>query len=147
MSINASIIWSRVIGDSSSHSPARERFRVIALGHNAHIFARPYRRDELRSCFEEVLGTQVASFDHVGIAEPLLVVRFPGGGSLSMEFTEDAPDSDEPRLGAWLELRCQDPDGLFETVRNAGLTAVRHPGHPYYFMTPGGQVFAIASES
>lgn len=25
-----------------------------------------------------------------------------------------------------------------------GLTELRHPGHPYYFMIPGGQVFTIA---
>jgi hypothetical protein len=27
---------------------------------------------------------------------------------------------------------------------DAGLTQVRHPGYPYYFMAPGGQVFTIA---
>ena len=27
---------------------------------------------------------------------------------------------------------------------DAGLTEVKHPGHPYYFMIPGGQVFTIA---
>jgi len=30
---------------------------------------------------------------------------------------------------------------------NAGLTQVEHPGHPYYFMAPGGQVFTIAPTS
>ena len=29
----------------------------------------------------------------------------------------------------------------------AGLTEVKHPGHPYYFMAPGGQVFTIAPMS
>jgi hypothetical protein len=32
-------------------------------------------------------------------------------------------------------------------VLDAGLTRVEHPGHPYYFMVPGGQVFTIASAS
>jgi hypothetical protein len=27
---------------------------------------------------------------------------------------------------------------------DAGLPEVKHPGHPYYFMAPGGQVFTIA---
>lgn len=27
---------------------------------------------------------------------------------------------------------------------NADLTEVTHPGHRYYFMAPGGQVFTIA---
>ena len=26
----------------------------------------------------------------------------------------------------------------------AGLAEVKHPGHPYYVMVPGGQVFTIA---
>jgi hypothetical protein len=39
----------------------------------------------------------------------MLLVSFPGGGHLSIEFTDDAPDSDAPRLGAWLELRAPDP--------------------------------------
>ncbi len=30
----------------------------------------------------------------------MLVVSFPGGGHLSIEFTDDAPDDDQPRLGA-----------------------------------------------
>jgi hypothetical protein len=31
-----------------------------------------------------------------------------------------------------------------QTALNAGLTQVQHPGHLYYFMAPGGQVFTIA---
>lgn len=34
-----------------------------------------------------------------------------------------------------------------QTALDAGLTQVRHPGHPYYFMIPGGQVFTIAPTS
>jgi hypothetical protein len=76
--------------------------------------------------------------------EPMLMVKFPGGGNLSIEFTPDAPDDDRPRLGAWLELRAEDPAALMRTALEAGLTQVKHPGHPYYFMAPGGQVFTIA---
>jgi hypothetical protein len=77
------------------------------------------------------------------MAEPMLVVRFPGGGALSIEFTEDAEDADEPRHGAWLELRADDPPTLMNRVLDASVRAVQHPGHPYYFMAPGGQVFTI----
>jgi hypothetical protein len=34
---------------------------------------------------------------------------------------------------------------MMHTVLDAGLTEGRHPGHPYYFMAPGGQVFTIAA--
>jgi hypothetical protein len=76
--------------------------------------------------------------------EPMLVVDFPGGGHLSIEFVEDAPDDQRPRLGAWLELRADDPAEAVRAALAAGLTEVRHPGHPYYVMAPGGQVFTIA---
>jgi hypothetical protein len=56
---------------------------VIALGNNAHLFARPSRRAELAWCFET-------------------------------------------------PLRC------------GPVRSIEHPGHPYYVMAPGGQVFTIA---
>ena len=121
---------------------------MVELGNNAHIFARPHRREELRWCFETVLGCgPVASLDHQGMAEPMLLVRFPGGGHLSIEFTHDAPDDDQPRLGAWLELRADDPAESLRAAVKAGLREVKHPGHPHYFMAPGGQVFTIAPRS
>jgi hypothetical protein len=117
---------------------------MTALGSNAHIFAQPRRREQLRWCFGTVLGCPVAEVDHPDMAEPMLVVRFPGGGNLSIEFTPDAPDDDQPRLGAWLELRAGDPASVMRAVLDQGLTEVKHPGHPHYFMAPGGQVFTIA---
>lgn len=78
---------------------------MTAPGSNVHIFARRHRRDQLRCCFETVLGCPVSAVDHPGMPELMLVVSFPGGGHLSIEFTGDAPDDDQLRLGAWLELR------------------------------------------
>lgn len=118
---------------------------MIALGSNAHIFARAARREELIRCFEAIVGEgTVRLLEHPGIAEPMLLVTFPGGGHLSVEFTDEAPDDDEPRLGAWLELRASDPAAMFRVALDAGLVEVRHPGHPHYFMIPGGQVFTVA---
>lgn len=118
---------------------------MIALGSNAHLFARPHRRAELAWCFETVLGCgPVATVEHPGMDEPMLIVRFPGGGNLSIEFTDRAPDDADGRLGAWLELRAGDPAAMMRAVLDAGLPQVTHPGHPYYFIAPGGQVFTIA---
>ena len=116
---------------------------MMTLGDNAHLFARPHRRQELLWCFQTVLGCPVATLERPGRTEPVLLVRFPGGGNLSIEFREDAPDDDHPRLGAWLELRADDPAAVLADALGAGLTEVKHPGHPYYFMAPGGQVFTI----
>jgi hypothetical protein len=120
---------------------------VIALGSNVHIFARPYRRDELAQCFETILGSPVRTVEFPGIDQPMLLVSFPGGGHLSIEFLDEAPDEEQPRLGAWLELRADDPAAVFQAAMDAGFTEVKHPGHPYYFMIPGGQVFTIAPAS
>ena len=122
----------------------RASYVVIALGSNVHIFARPHRRAELAACFETVLRSPVRTVEFPGIDQPMLVVSFPGGGHLSIEFTDEAPDGEQPRLGAWLELRADDPAAVLQAAREAGLTEVKHPGHPYYFMIPGGQVFTIA---
>ena len=118
---------------------------MIGLGTNVHIFARPSRRDELAWCFETALRCgPVRTVDHPAMPLPMLLVDFPGGGHLSIEFTDDAPDDDRPRLGAWLELRADDPAAVMRVALEAGLTEVKHPGHPYYVMAPGGQVFTIA---
>ena len=131
----------------SSRSARKASYVVIALGSNVHIFARPHRRGELARCFETVLGSPVRTAELPGIDQPMLIVSFPGGGHLSIEFTDDAPDDEQPRLGAWLELRADDPAAVHQAALRAGLAEVRHPGHPYYFMIPGGQVFTIAPAS
>ena len=121
---------------------------MTSLGNNAHLFAKPHRREELRWLFETVLEcAPVATVELPGMAEPMLVVRFPRGGALSIEFIASADDSDEPRRAIWLELRVDDPAGLMQRVVGAGIREVKHPGHPYYFMAPGGQVFTISPAS
>jgi hypothetical protein len=145
-------LWEDVAPGSSilrnaPRSAGKASYVVIALGSNVHIFARPHRRGELVRCFEAALGSPVRTVELPGIDQPMLVVSFPGGGHLSIEFTDDAPDDEQPRLGAWLELRADDPAAVLQAALEAGLTEVKHPGHPYYFMVPGGQVFTIAPAS
>ena len=36
-----------------------------------------------------------------------------------------------------------DPAEAMRVALGVGLTEVKHPGHPYYVMAPGGQVFTI----
>ena len=114
----------------------------------SHLCARPHRREQLAWCFESALGCgPVRTVEWPGIDQPMLIVGFPGGGHLSIEFTDDAPDDEQPRLSAWLELRADQPAAVLQAALDAGLTQVTHPGHPYYFMIPGGQVFTIAPTS
>ena len=44
-------------------------------------------------------------------------------------------------------LRADDPAAVLQAALEAGLTEVKHLGHPYYFMIPSGQVFTIAPTS
>jgi hypothetical protein len=66
----------------------------------------------------------------------MLVAGFPGGGHLSIEFTDDAPDDDQPRLGAWLELRADDPAAVLQAALDAGLTPGQAPGPPLLLHDP-----------
>ena len=97
----------------------------------------------MRWCFETVVGCPLAEVDHPGMAEPTLVARFPGGRNLSIEFIPGAPDDERPRLGAWLELRTEDPAAAMPAMLDQGLPEVKHPGHPCYFMAPGGRVLTF----
>jgi hypothetical protein len=72
---------------------------VIALSSNVHIFGRPHRRGELARCFETVLSSRVRTAEFPGIDQPMLIVSLPGGGHLSIEFTDQAPDDEQPGLG------------------------------------------------
>jgi hypothetical protein len=121
---------------------------MVLLSNRVHIFARPQFRDELIWCFGTVLGCgEPVSIRLPGVPEPVLGFRFPGGGALSIEFTDDAPDGQDPRGGAWLELQSDDPAALREKILAAGLPTVEHPGHDFYFAAPGGQVFSVEAAS
>lgn len=118
---------------------------MIAVSNRAHIYVRPDVKEQLKSCFTTVLGCEPAvSLDNPGQADPILAFRFPNGGSLSFEFTEDAPDEQQARRGAWLEVKANDPSALKERIRKAGLPQLKHPAtSTFYFVVPGGQVVGI----
>jgi hypothetical protein len=118
---------------------------MSALGNSVHIYARPESRDQLIRCFTDILGGEaVASADAPELPAPILAFRFPGGGALSVEFTADALDERQARLGAWLEVRVADPAAVQRKILEAGLQRVAHPSNDhFYFAAPGGQVLRV----
>src|SRR5215471_2179828 len=61
----------------------------LAFSNRAHIFASPKVREKLISCLRDVVGCgSPMSLSAPGLPEPILAFRFPGGGSISVEFTE-----------------------------------------------------------
>ncbi len=120
---------------------------MIALGNRAHILAHPDVKERLKWCFTTVLGCgPAASLDVPGLPEPILAFRFPNGGSLSVEFNEDALDEQQARRGAWLEVRVDDPSALKQKILGAGLPQVEYIAtNTFYFVVPGGQVLGIVS--
>jgi hypothetical protein len=119
----------------------------LAFGNRAHIFARPSVKEKLIWCFSTVLGCGAPMSSRApGLTEPILAFKFPGGGSLSAEFTEDALDERQMRLGAWVEIWSDDPAGLKKKVLDAGLLQVTYPAtNTFYFAAPGGQILGIVS--
>ena len=126
---------------------AGEGVTELAFGNRAHIFAKPAVKEKLIWCFETVLGCGAPmSLRAPGLAEPIVAFRFPGGGSLSVEFTEDALDEAQMRRGAWLEVWSDDVAGLKKKVLEAGLMQVTYPAtNTFYFTAPGGQILGIVS--
>lgn len=120
---------------------------MIAVSNRVHIFARPEIKERLTWCFTTVLRCNPpGSLDGPGITEPILAFRFPAGGSLSVEFTDDAPEERHAHRGAWLEIQADDPAILREKILTAGLPQVHYPATTtFYFAAPGGQVFGIVS--
>ena len=119
----------------------------LAFSNRAHIFASPKVKEKLIWCFRDVLGCgSPMSLNAPGLAEPILAFRFPGGGSFSVEFTEDALDEQRVRRGAWLEIWSNDPAALQRKILDAGLPQVTHPAtNTFYFAAPGGQVLGVVS--
>ena len=119
---------------------------MTALGNKAHLFAHPRHRDALVHIFGTVFGCAARTVPLPDITEPMLALRFPDGGVLSIEFRPDAPDTQTATNGAWLEIRTRNLAALRQAVLDAGLCEVHHPGHEFYFSIPGGQVFAVMPE-
>lgn len=117
----------------------------IALGNRAHFTARPVFREELIRCFSSILGCGPPTvFAAPGMAATILAFRFPGGGSLSIELSDDALDESSAGRGAWLEIRTDDVAGLTQRIIEAGLRKVEYPATTtFYFAAPGGQVFGV----
>ena len=119
----------------------------LAFGNRAHIFASPKVKEKLIWCFRDVLGCGAPmSLNAPGLAEPILAFRFAGGGSLSVEFTEDALDEKSARRAAWLEIWSNDPASLKRKILDAGLPQVIYPAtNTFYFTLPGGQILGVVS--
>lgn len=118
----------------------------IALTNRGHFLARPQYREALVRCFSDVLGCgppmALPACNGLG---PVVAFRFPGGGAVSVEFTDRALDEAQAQRGAWLELKPADPDALEAAVKAAGLPQIRYAATTtFYFAVPGGQVFGIA---
>lgn len=118
----------------------------ISLGDRSHFLARPEFREPLVRCFSVLGCGDPIVLPTPPSLGPILAFRFPGGGSVSVEFHSRALDEDDARRGAWLEIRAEDPFVLQEAVRAAGYPIIHYPATAnFYFAAPGGQVFSIIS--
>lgn len=117
----------------------------MRLANRAHFYARPEYRDALTRCFVDVLGCAAPMrLPARGQPDAILAFNFPDGGSISVDFADDALDAGQARHGAWLELRAAEAKELQQRVIDAGLERVHYQvTNGFYFAAPGGQVFAI----
>jgi hypothetical protein len=134
--------------DSDGRARLEEQSRCQLLWGIEVIFvSQPQVKDRLTKFFGDVLGCGApVAMTVPALTEPILAFRFPGGGSISFEFSADALDEQQMRRGAWLELRTDDVDALVNRVLDAGRERVRYVAtSTFYFVAPGGQVFGIVA--
>lgn len=131
---------------TAARAKRAEAQTALAMTNRGHFLAQPQYRDALVRCFTDVLGCgPPMSLPAARGLGPVVAFRFPGGGAVSVEFTDRALDEADARRGAWLELKPADPDALERAVKAAGLPQVTYAATTtFYFAAPGGQVFGIA---
>jgi hypothetical protein len=116
---------------------------IASLGARVHIFVHPNVREQFTALFKNLLGCEVLERDF-GLTYPILFVPFPDGSGFSVEFRDDAQQTDEPIYSTWIEFRTADLDQAQRNLRDAGIREFRHPGSQHaYFVAPGGQVFRL----
>lgn len=132
---------------SFSHSPSERMLGLTALSNRAHFVALPASKEQLMQCFSNTLQCGAPMiFTARGITEPILAFRFPGGGSISIEFSDRALIERDARRGAWLEIQTDDLEGLTKRILESGLEKVEYAATTtFYFAAPGGQVFGVVS--
>jgi hypothetical protein len=110
---------------------------MITLRNRVHLFTHPKNKEALIDCFTTLLGGRI-------IAAPTsLAFQFADGSAISVDFTEevdDAPDEQQARRGAWLELETDEPSTLKEQILSAGYRHFEYTAGFFYFQIPGGQV-------
>jgi hypothetical protein len=119
---------------------------MVGLGDRVHMFAQPSARDALILFFRDTLGCgEPTTFDAPGMTADIVAFEFANDGSVSIEFTEDAPKGEEVHRGAWLELVTDEPSELEKSIREAGHPLLDYLDNAYFdFRAPGGQVMRIA---
>ena len=117
----------------------------MTLGNRVHFYARPMDREALVRCFVEILECSgPMPLPARGKPDAILAFGFPGGGSISIDFTDEALDPSHARLGAWLELRTTNATALQQRILEAGFEQIQYEAtNGFYFAAPGGQVFGV----
>lgn len=119
-----------------------------SLSRRAHYSLKPEYRDAILQCFSKIFGMNAPMERPAqGSVGPIVAFRFPGGGAISMEFTESALSPEDLSKGAWLEIVVANPTPLQEAVKTAGYPVIHYAATAnFYFESPGGQVFSIVSQ-
>ncbi|MFN2450027.1 MAG: hypothetical protein ABR508_09635 [Candidatus Baltobacteraceae bacterium] len=116
---------------------------ISGLGARVHLFVRPADREAFIGLFHEVLQCTVRELEF-GLPHPIVLVSFPDGSALSVEFNADTPTQRSTLSGAWIEFRTADPQNVQRKLLDAGVEHFSHPASPHrYFRAPGGQVFRV----
>lgn len=118
---------------------------MTTLSNRVHMFAHPEVKDDLIMFFTILLGCRLAfSSDAPGSTTPVVAFAFPGGGSLSVEFTTDALDEEHVRKGLWIEVEAEDAAAVQQGLLAAGCPQIHYPGNDFFYVAaPGGQVVRI----
>ncbi len=123
----------------------------IEFGTHYLLTIREEERLRVRSFYESLLGCNLLSHDMgatTNIPPDIDLFHFPDGIVLGVRYVDNGEpvlDTEQHKLGCWMELATDDEQLLIDKLREFGVEEITDfwDKDHFYFHAPGGQVYRV----